>query len=710
MIGVWIWIAFSLGCCTRPPMPKNLASESPGMIDLRAWDFKKQKIIALKGSWEFYWQTLLNPDDFSTLEQVSDYVHLPHVWNKSKDKNDEVLGGQGFATYRIKILIDEEAPTLALKTENYSSAVAIFVNGQLINKVGQVGKTKETSKSAYEAGVYVIPSEGSTVLEIVIQISNFSHRKGGLWKRIYLGEEKSLIIKQDYEILITLFLFGSILTMAFYNLAIYFLRRVEQTSLYFALLCFTISLRIISSDKYYLQDLIPISWVWLLKVEYIAFYLSVGFMATFAQATFPKEFSKLFLRFCQGFALLYTVLTLLLPTLWHTQLVFYYQVFTLIGGTYFSYVLIQANLNRSTGAVVFALAWVLLFATAINDILHSMLKIRTGYYASFGFFIFIYAQSIYLSRRFAKAVKEAGLLGRALAVINQDLEYKVTERFLRLEQENARLRSTNQAMQRLNQEMTTNIEYAKNIQQAIIPSVEKIKEVFPVNFMINEPKQIVSGDCYWLGREGDKIIFALLDCTGHGVPGALMSLVGSDLMNQIVHYDRIADAQEILSELDKRLQKTLSAKEMGIRDGIDIGIVVIDYTYLVLEFAGARHSLFYIQNEQFKEIKGTARSVGGIIHKEGLTFEKHPIDISEPTVFYLFTDGLTSQLGGPKGRKYSLSRFKALIEQMKHFTLNYQEKIIRSELKEWRLALSEKTNQVQSYEQTDDILIVGIKI
>ena len=273
-----------------------------------------------------------------------------------------------------------------------------------------------------------------------------------------------------------------------------------------------------------------------------------------------------------------------------------------------------------------------------------------------------------------------------------------------------------------NKDITDSINYAKRIQQAILPSTELIYKTLEKSFIFYKPKDVVSGDFYAFAQKNDRVILAAVDCTGHGVPGAFMSMIGSDLLNQIIVEKNIIQPAEILNHLHIGVQHALKQDEPGAetRDGMDIALIslqfnagsnqskeIIDDGQLSidncqLEYAGAMRPLYLIRNgkNELQEIKGDKLPVGGMQTEKERKFTNHAIQLNAGDTIYIFTDGFTDQFGGAKGKKFMAKKFQNFILSIQDMTMTKQRKAINKTLKEWKGNL----------EQVDDILIIGIKI
>ncbi|KXX70456.1 7TM diverse intracellular signaling domain-containing protein [Flammeovirga sp. SJP92] len=246
------------------------------------------------------------------------------------------------------------------------------------------------------------------------------------------------------------------------------------------------------------------------------------------------------------------------------------------------------------------------------------------------------------------------------------------------------------------------INYAKRIQATMLPSLSHLQSLFPDSFLVFRPKDIVSGDFYWCAKVGNKKILAAVDCTGHGVPGAFMSLVGYHLLQDIVVKTKITSPEIILQALHQQILKSLYQENYQLKDGMDVSLIVFDDVSKELEFAGARNPLVYTEKGSFKMIKGDRNSIGST--KPQVSFTKHVIKIEEPITIYMYSDGYQDQFGGPKDRKFGSKNFRGLLEENTALELDLQKEIVERSLDNW---MNVDENH---HKQTDDILVIGAKL
>ena len=254
-----------------------------------------------------------------------------------------------------------------------------------------------------------------------------------------------------------------------------------------------------------------------------------------------------------------------------------------------------------------------------------------------------------------------------------------------------------------NKNISDSIQYAQRIQQAILPIKSEMATILPEHFVFLKPRNVVSGDFYWVGdlREScGKVVVAVIDCTGHGVPGAFMSMIGNDMLNYIVREKEISSPDQILNLLHKEVRKALHQSETGNRDGMEISIAAFNEETNILEFAGARNSLIYIQNGELNELKGNRMPIGGHQKEHERVFTKYQLNIEAPFVFYLFSDGFQDQFGGKDGRKFMSKKFKQFLLGNHKLPMEEQKTSLQKTLNDW----------AKGEAQVDDILVMGVKL
>jgi serine phosphatase RsbU (regulator of sigma subunit) len=274
---------------------------------------------------------------------------------------------------------------------------------------------------------------------------------------------------------------------------------------------------------------------------------------------------------------------------------------------------------------------------------------------------------------------------------NTKLEKIVEERTAEVEQQKREIELKNK-------DIVDSIIYAKRIQNTILPPKERLDEILKDYFVIYKPKDIVSGDFYWADLLDGKSYFSVIDCTGHGVPGAFVSIVGFNGLKRTVNEFKVREPGKILDKLTDIVIDTFTASESQLKDGMDLSLCSLDYKTLTLEYAGANNSLIILRNSEIIEIKANKQPIGEFDNR--IPFSNHKIQLQKGDCIFLFSDGYADQFGGPKGKKFKLKTLKNLFAKIAHLTPKQQKEKLENAFDEWK----------GEFEQLDDVCIIGVKI
>ncbi|HPJ46540.1 MAG TPA: SpoIIE family protein phosphatase, partial [Tenuifilaceae bacterium] len=279
-----------------------------------------------------------------------------------------------------------------------------------------------------------------------------------------------------------------------------------------------------------------------------------------------------------------------------------------------------------------------------------------------------------------------------------------------LSQQNTEIQEQRDQIQRQNENINKSINYAQGIQKALLPSQKHLEQYLPDSFIFFKPRDVVSGDYYWFkpipGGNGeyrpgiDKFAISAVDCTGHGVPGAFLSMIGYNLLDDILNRGIIKPGL-ILKELNSGIRKALRQDETDNRDGMDMALCVIDPQTKTVEFAGAKNPLIYITNGEAVRMRGDKDSIGGGTVNTDYEFTTQIIDAKNPTWIYVFSDGFIDQFGGNDGRKFMIKNFTELLQHIHQFPACEQREILKITFNEWKR---------KEYPQVDDVLVIGFKV
>jgi serine phosphatase RsbU (regulator of sigma subunit)/HAMP domain-containing protein len=299
-------------------------------------------------------------------------------------------------------------------------------------------------------------------------------------------------------------------------------------------------------------------------------------------------------------------------------------------------------------------------------------------------------------------------LGHALLKMRDDLaenerflEQKVIERTEEVVRQKQEIESKNEELEILYKQVTDSIHYAKRIQDAILPSGMRVKKLLPDSFILFKPKDIVSGDFYWIEQKSDLVYFAAVDCTGHGVPGAFMSLVGYNILKDILNNTSASKPSEILDSLREGVVNTLKSDETGkqAKDGMDMTLCAINYEKMELQYAAAFNPLYIVRNGELLQFQANKFPIGAFVGEKE-HFDNHVIPLQKGDQIFIFSDGYADQFGGPNGKKFMVGNFRKLLTSIAALPSEEQKLKLDETLVSWQ----------GGQEQVDDVLVIGVKV
>ncbi|MBK7712636.1 MAG: SpoIIE family protein phosphatase [Bacteroidales bacterium] len=281
------------------------------------------------------------------------------------------------------------------------------------------------------------------------------------------------------------------------------------------------------------------------------------------------------------------------------------------------------------------------------------------------------------------------------------LEEKVMERTYEIQSQKNEIELQRDIIKDKNASITSSIKYASHIQNAVLPPVGLIDKLLPENFILSKPKDIVSGDFYWLTEADNQIVITVADCTGHGVPGAFMSLLGILFLNEIVNIEGITTSVDIVTKLREKLVNCLQQgrSDVPVTDGMDIALCVIDKNKKTIQYTGGVNDLIYISKGELNVIKADQSSVCAFMNKSG-SFTMKEINYKKDDLLYLFSDGFQDQFGGEFDKKYLVPHFRLTLLEIHKLPMSEQKEILENKLNDW----------MKGAVQTDDITVIGIRL
>jgi class 3 adenylate cyclase len=423
------FIVFALGSCVN----KNvfIPRGEKGVLDLRAWDFAAQQPLPLNGEWEFYWQQLLPPLSGDTGEKPL-YVELPDhgLWQNIKAPGG-MLPDYGYATYRLVLEFRKDQGELALKVPEIFSSGRIIVNGTEIFHAGVIGTDAKKSRSFYKTGIAPFtPVEGNN--EILIQVSNFNERRGGINRHILIGQIDAIQTRYIRSLAIDLILFASLLTIGLYHLSLFVIRRKDRSPLWFGYFCLIIALRTLLYGERFLFNLFPaLPWEFFNRLDHLTFYIGIPLFTGYLCRLFEKDIFAPAFRVYQILGLFFSLFLFFPPRVFNTTVTFY-EMITGLFVLYMLYVIARAWSKHRAGSRTTMIGILIFLCFGVNEILHTMGIINTYNSLSLGLVIFLFTQAILLAMRFSKAFEDSEILGENLATTNESLRRFIPQEFFHL--------------------------------------------------------------------------------------------------------------------------------------------------------------------------------------------------------------------------------------------------------------------------------------
>lgn len=666
-----------------------------GKLDLRTWNFEALPLVEVQGEWEFYWNELLGPQQINAVSPR--YAYIPGAWEEG------LMPRFGYATYSCLLELPSyaQAKDFALYLPNLAMSYKVWFNNLLVQEVGRVGVSLQNYAPAYRNSLLRIPNSLITKnkkLRITIQVANFSHFRSGFYHgTLRFGKYTALVEKETQTRAFELFEIGALLFMGFYHLLLFahlFPRR-EQAPLYLALICFCIIARtlIVNVGSQYWYELFAGSgYNVLIRIEFLATYALIPLMLFFVEALFPEETPKKLFLGLKALGGVLLALVLVAPTFIIGMSLYIFYPLALSGYVLQTFVVSRAVQLKRTGALTLFVGFLVSFVfTCIEVAYHlNLLYLPYSNLATIGIFIFLFFQSFVIANRFSRAFFQAEYLSK-------NLERKVKERTEVLEKQN-------RLIAQINEGMVSSIQYAKRIQEALLPQQQSLQKIFPEHFVFYRPRDIVSGDFYWCFQKGNKACIAVVDCTGHGVPGALMSMLGFASLNYIASQSEYLQPEEMLQQLDEQLKAALNQDAESQNqnyDGMVVALACLELDSLELHFAGAERPLLLLRAGEIQEIQTSRHIIGGNFEQQQKHFFGQKLQLQAQDRLYLFTDGYTDQFGGsPKKRKLSTRKFKELLLQIHQMPMEAQHSALQQHMRAWQ----------GNYAQIDDMLVIGLHI
>ena len=709
-----VLIYFFSSCSNK----KELSIEAEkGVIDLSDKVIEPNEVIVLKGEWQFFWDKWILPKNIAENKEFQ-YVPVPTSWNTYKNpKTDKNYPSKGAATYRIQVKLPKNLrKNVAIKIPKIWTANKVFVNQKLISETGKMTTNAEEADDVFLGNLVVLEStnfQDISTLDIVVQVANPDFFIGGILENFEIGNYKNLLQSKEVKQTWSGIWLGLLFFIAVYHFVLFAFRPKQKSTLYFGLLTFCLGvIHLIFADHYFYEYLYlhtNFDSSFQPRLYYGSFFLLFPTAILYLQSLYPKEAKRFMFPVSGGLAAV-SLLFLILPTSIFLQFIQYLQIVQMVIAILFGVIILGTAIYKKRDETLWqTLGITFLLLTGIHDGLNTVGISLTKYFdlIQFGFGAFILLQMGILAKRFSRAFNRVEDL-----TIN--LERKVTERTIEVNERNTELEQQSHVLEEKNQHITDSIRYAARIQQSILGDKNDLGDLFSDSFVLFKPRDLVSGDFYWFSKviinENTHSIIVCADCTGHGVPGAFMTVMGNDLLTEIVINKKITAPNEILKLLDEKIEATF--RNHNTRDGMDVAIINYCHSSRTLKFAGAKNPLYLIEHGTIQEIKGSKHAIGGgksqYKKRKEKSFETSTFILPKETTFYMASDGYQDQFGKIKDgeneknelRKFMKKRFRELLLEVSKLPISEQENTLNEILEDWQ----------QTEKQTDDILVMGIYI
>jgi two-component system sensor histidine kinase ChiS len=426
-------VSLFFASCEQLRLQKDDPHAVKGVIDLSNLDFNRGGTIELDGEWEFYWGKLLTHEDFQKNQppEKSVFKMVPSAWNEYS-VDGKKLDGNGYATYRLMVILGGKTSTLGFRLLDMRTAYSLYADGEKIASNGTVGTSREGSTPQY-LPILAMFAPARDRIELILQVSNFHHAKGGAFHSISIGNRKEIHAIQDRSLAFQIFMLGSLLIMGLYHMGIFLLRRNDKSSLYLGIFCLIISIRPLVTGEYYLIQLIPVmNWEIMLKLEYLTLYLGLPVFAMYMNSLFPYEFKVAIIRPIQIIGGIFSLIVIATPATIYSKTILIYEAITLLVSIYSVYAMIISYRRKREGSRIFIVGIFILFFTVVNEILYDNMVVNTGNFFPFGLFIFVLSQAFLISLRFSRTFDNIEELSGELERKNIQLENidKLKDEFL----------------------------------------------------------------------------------------------------------------------------------------------------------------------------------------------------------------------------------------------------------------------------------------
>ncbi len=686
----------ALCTCSRLEPGENPPAAVNGILDARNWDFKKKGPVELNGSWEFYWNRLIQPSEFSgqpTAATAADYAQVPGIW-KGMKLDGKKLPGKGCATYRLRVLLNTpEDDRMGIKFLNISTAFEAFINGNKIASAGRVGTNQGDSSPGYRP--MIADCRPDTAMDIVIHVSNFDYPYGGIKQTITIGTLRSITTLREKNLAVEFLFFGALFIMACYYLVLFMLNMSDRSPLYFGILCMILSFWVILMNERFVAEIFPfMSWEFLYKIEYGSVYVTLPLGILFVHSLFPGETHSRLIKFFLGAGAIALGMIIFLPANIYAVTLPYYHAVICAGFCYAAYVMAMAVTRKREGSRIIIVSGIIFMIAGVNDILNIYYILNTGNYLHIALLFLLFSHGYLITHRFSHAVKVIEDLTERLAEstievekkniqlidLNWNLEEKVEERTEELKSAMERLETSNRNL--------TNVCRNLETAQAIAKSDMDMAINVQLNFLPKGPPQSaewdtayyykamsgISGDFYdFYEIDGTFCGLSLFDVSGHGISSGLITTIARSIIHR--HFRQNMDKQMdiILTLVNQDIQNEIKNNYYYLTGvilrlkGNSVEYVNAGHPNILLKSGGIVKPVLNKENES---ISGSILGIKSI----SVPFEVCTFDVKQGDYLLLYSDGLTDSFDENLGRfdvKQLINTFKSAPEETSELVSNH---------------------------------------
>ncbi|WP_010411772.1 PP2C family protein-serine/threonine phosphatase [Leptospira inadai] len=649
----------------------NRPYATDGKIDLGKYDLHLRDPILLAGLWKFHWLYWKGVGEETPVEELN----VPSSWN---GKNGTRIG-EGYGTYELTVKLDRNYKELALLVPEQSSAYKLMVDGDTTVECGSVDFLSAEDRTAFRVKpawcnrfVRFVPKGNEFHIDMLI--ANKDHRLGGFWSPIRLGESESLHKAWENERYLDIFLAGGLFCVGMLHLIFAVFRKGEPSSLYFGIFCIVMATRGIFAGTRIAAEYLPfLGFEHFIRIEYITFYLAIPVFLSYILSIFPRESKRVLVDIVWWIAILATIIVLVLPVRIFTFTITIYYLVAFLAGALGLYSLTKAAVRRKQGAITILGGFIFIYAAMIHDLFYATFFLDTGYFAHIGAFVFLIAQSIFLSIRSSENLDR-------LIDLSRNLEKRVEERTKQLRN----------ALRLIRNDLTVAREIQKDLLN--LKDNERITIYDLIFEVLHKPLAEVGGDLYDILELPDgRVRIFIADATGHGVQAALLTILIRRAYED--HRTKEVSPGKLMSALSGEFHGTY--KNVGTY--FSASILEISKDRRILRYSLAGSPPVIVQTEDGEKFLECENPLVGLL--KDFVYTERETELPNEFRILCFTDGLT-EAAREMGDSFGNERVLGLLRQGGETDLNILIPMIYSELLKFLGLEGPK----------DDVLLIGFEL